>query len=289
VVTTFKQLDSPQPPAWHARFVRRNTTSTQLRAPNRSLLHKRARYYDVVSGEFISRDPLDYVDGMSQYRGYFVPKSVDPEGSITVIPLLKRLGNLSCTTFGAIVWDFRIDKKEHCEGYIIQEVRVNIRCKDCNKCCCKNRYKSAEKFTYWEAWKVDKDKAYHNKWDKFRINGTKYTDQAFFNPFRKSCGSVQQRAEIRFYCKDKTGDLSKDKNWKRGVGYKTRCGGVRNRITTGELLGTEKDARPAFWDVIAMDEGPAFRNFYDSWKCCGAGCKESHRAWGSPTAGAKDF
>ena len=40
----------------------------------------RARYYDTATGEFISRDPLEYVDGMSLYRGYFVPGATDPSG-----------------------------------------------------------------------------------------------------------------------------------------------------------------------------------------------------------------
>ena len=45
------------------------------------LMHFRARYYDPGTGEFISRDPLEYVDGMSQYRGYFVPNGVDSYGT----------------------------------------------------------------------------------------------------------------------------------------------------------------------------------------------------------------
>ena len=44
------------------------------------LLYFRARYYDPQTGEFISRDPLEYVDGMSQYRAYFVPGATDPFG-----------------------------------------------------------------------------------------------------------------------------------------------------------------------------------------------------------------
>ena len=43
-------------------------------------MYFRARYYDPATGEFISRDPLGYVDGMSLYRGYFVPGGVDPSG-----------------------------------------------------------------------------------------------------------------------------------------------------------------------------------------------------------------
>ena len=44
-------------------------------------MYFRARYYSPQLGQFISRDPLGYVDGMSQYRGYFVPGTVDPFGN----------------------------------------------------------------------------------------------------------------------------------------------------------------------------------------------------------------
>ncbi len=44
------------------------------------LLFMRARYYDPLSGEFTSPDPLEYVDGMSLFRGYFVSGRVDPWG-----------------------------------------------------------------------------------------------------------------------------------------------------------------------------------------------------------------
>jgi hypothetical protein len=43
-------------------------------------MYYRARYYDTAVGEFISPDPLEYVDGMSQYRAYFVPGATDPLG-----------------------------------------------------------------------------------------------------------------------------------------------------------------------------------------------------------------
>ena len=52
-------------------------------------MYFRARYYNAQLGQFISRDPLGYVDGMSQYRGYFVPGGVDPEGTVSVRKKVK--------------------------------------------------------------------------------------------------------------------------------------------------------------------------------------------------------
>ena len=40
----------------------------------------RARYYDSDMGRFLRRDPLEYVDGRSLYRAYFVPTRLDPTG-----------------------------------------------------------------------------------------------------------------------------------------------------------------------------------------------------------------
>ena len=45
-------------------------------------MYFRARYYSPQLGQFISRDPLGYVDGMSQYRAYFVPGGMDPSGEV---------------------------------------------------------------------------------------------------------------------------------------------------------------------------------------------------------------
>jgi hypothetical protein len=50
---------------------------------NRLLSYFRARYYDPSTGEFTSPDPLEYVDGMSLYRGYFLLGSLDPQGKMS--------------------------------------------------------------------------------------------------------------------------------------------------------------------------------------------------------------
>jgi hypothetical protein len=44
-----------------------------------------ARYYDFAIGEFLSRDPLEFIDGMSMYRAYFGSRGLDPYGRSTVL------------------------------------------------------------------------------------------------------------------------------------------------------------------------------------------------------------
>ena len=80
-VLTTQKIESVTKWTWSGtRFVRESPSEKQAAAPNRLQLYKRARYYDPTTGEFISRDPLGYVDGMSLYRGYFVPGGMDPWG-----------------------------------------------------------------------------------------------------------------------------------------------------------------------------------------------------------------
>jgi RHS repeat-associated protein len=44
------------------------------------LWYFRARYYSGSLGRFVSRDPLEYIDGMGLYAGYFMPNNTDPYG-----------------------------------------------------------------------------------------------------------------------------------------------------------------------------------------------------------------
>jgi len=45
------------------------------------LMYFRARYYNPLTGEFLSRDPMEFVDGMSLYRGYFGLSNMDAPGT----------------------------------------------------------------------------------------------------------------------------------------------------------------------------------------------------------------
>ena len=48
-----------------ARFVRQSPRSTHYEIQIRLQVFQRARYYDCSTNEFCSKDPLEYVDGMS--------------------------------------------------------------------------------------------------------------------------------------------------------------------------------------------------------------------------------
>lgn len=83
MVKLCKNYDLPNQPATDARFRRRTPSQTRFENQNPSLRYKRARFYSAQLGRFISRDPIGYVDGMSLYRAYFVPRAVDPWGLLT--------------------------------------------------------------------------------------------------------------------------------------------------------------------------------------------------------------
>jgi RHS repeat-associated protein len=59
--------------------------------PTRTVL--RARYYDPSTGEFTSPDPLEYVDGMSLYRGYFAFVDIDPIGRFSIRRDKNKINN----------------------------------------------------------------------------------------------------------------------------------------------------------------------------------------------------
>gem|GEM_PF-4308019 len=63
------------------------------------LMYFKNRYYSTSMGSFVTRDPLEYVDGMSMYLGYFGGQGRDPKGKFNVYyhgkvthDVLKELG-----------------------------------------------------------------------------------------------------------------------------------------------------------------------------------------------------
>ena len=75
-------VDSPKPRK------RIGESRLQLRRSRQALwlMYFRARFYDPTTGEFISQDEEEYVDGYSMYRGYFLIGYVDVGGRIAVRP-----------------------------------------------------------------------------------------------------------------------------------------------------------------------------------------------------------
>ncbi len=55
------------------------------------LHHFRARWMSGLTGRFLTRDPIGYVDGTSRYRSYIGLKKTDPTGLETVNQLIDRL------------------------------------------------------------------------------------------------------------------------------------------------------------------------------------------------------
>ena len=93
MITACKNWRAEQSPRSTARFVRQTPGKKQTARPNRLHSFYRARYYDTTTAEFTSRDPLEYVDGMSLMRGYFGISGIDPLG-------LDWLDNLANFTAG---------------------------------------------------------------------------------------------------------------------------------------------------------------------------------------------
>lgn len=51
-----------------------------------------ARYFDPEGGRFINRDPIEYIDGMNLYAGYFAQRfMIDPAGTTVKSPIVKGI------------------------------------------------------------------------------------------------------------------------------------------------------------------------------------------------------
>ena len=128
VVKLCKNLKSVPRPIRDAHLARRKPSRKQNATPNSSLLLIRARYYNSQLGQFISRDPLGYVDGMSQYRAYFAPDGWDPTGQ-DVIAVEPKGGSLKKTGCGGKIrkfhqiWAFKVSKQKE-PGWVVQKVTV---------------------------------------------------------------------------------------------------------------------------------------------------------------------
>jgi RHS repeat-associated protein len=112
----------------------------------------RARYYDSILGRFISRDPFGFVDGMSLYRGYFVPGGNDFRGTLAA-RVTEPLEAYSCNSdihwVTTVEWELGPAERD---GFIVQKVcdmGVMFDCEitECSYSTSNNEYETKEFFT----------------------------------------------------------------------------------------------------------------------------------------------
>ena len=172
----------------------------------RSLL--RARYYDPHTAEFLSPDPLEYVDGMSLFRGYFALESQDPSGEIKVINerVHKPNGEVCNGDVAGIAWDWQLDK-ERKEGWIIQRVEFSCKKCECDHCGeCNLNCEEKGPYVYFEAWRVDGGKGL----TAFpKENGDNHT----YRGFPGACLTSIRSLEARFYYGKET-KVNRRDGWK---------------------------------------------------------------------------
>jgi hypothetical protein len=262
--------------AAYARLPRENPPPPRSCSAPRSPSVQRARYYDPSTAEFTSRDPLEYVDGVSLYRGYFLPTGIDFGGRLTIKPLGQRF--LKCGKVSGIAWDFVLDVEPGCNGWIVQ--KINIKCGETTCDECSTNPANNVDITFLEAWRVTRPSRYVDRRlkddgslfnvDDFnsRVEGSYWTDISSMKPEFDSCGKKVTNGEVRFYC-DEEGKFTE--GWETGQVHidpanpNSSCG----NFSTGDLphLVIKDGNYPDFWKNNPV-EGPAFRKYEVSWQCC---------------------
>jgi len=230
----------------------------------------RARIFDPSTGRFISRDPFDSPLASTQLYAYADNnplRYVDPTGKLTVVPLHKDF-NTPCGGEAKIYWDFRLDHKEHCEGYIVQQVDIRcnfIACK--GNCECPTTSPTQPTLTFWEAWYVKKDEPLYYLRQEGKIN---YTDASIWPVPQNTCGTISAVGTIRFYSIDRTHDLGRTgmqapfSGWKIDGRYVVgNCGGYAGKLPSTD----DKKLVEFFWGFPPLES--ASRSSSNYWNCCG--------------------
>jgi hypothetical protein len=269
--------------AAYARLPRENPPPPRSCSAPRSPSVQRARYYDPSTGEFTSRDPLEYVDGMSAFRNYLSQHGRDPSGKIEITKIRRFFSDdgAGCGDSHFITWDFALSFDAPCDGYIVQKVtlrrRVDMDCVDCP-----DFVPTKPDKIWWEAWWVLES----DQLPEVRLRPTarsaqfESVDESTTEHRQGTCGVRVVTGEIRFYCKDAidgfgnigTGDLGKegeeptDPNSEWGLGSSNGVPEAGGLPTFVDPTGAGK--QPPFWRHDPV-EGPEFRGASHYWKCCG--------------------
>ncbi len=259
------------------------------------LMYFRARYYDVTTGEFTSRDPLEHVDGMSIMRGYFSLNTHDPFGELSTKEHqveFGKCGELARTTFD---WKLRNDRQY---GYIIQKITIHCVSASCSipkdpndifgvhvDCDCKDCYDqnpdAHNAFEYWEAFKVTRELVGSRMGtliegqDTWSIGSTEESDR---------CGRIRMVGQARFFPRLREEELTQ-LGWARNLSWQI-C--HFDRFTPGSLLAIEGPGPPPFWDNRnSKIEGQVDQESTLDFNCC-KHCFQ-YRRYKPPTSGVRGW
>jgi len=238
----------------------------------------RARVLASAIGRWLSRDASVATRRASAY--VYVDESpvvwTDPSGMIKVKPLTSIDDSYDCDSTPFQNYDFILEQKHDCLGYIVQ--RVEVRCEiDCSCSKCPNTSPVNSDYVFYEAWKVRKNE--DMQWQR-KLNLFPYTDQKKGLCLADCCGNLSLHGTIKFFCGEKTGDLGdfglptqdpKAAGWGPGQTYPkdaNKYPDLHKLCFVGPLKGTSYGGpEPRWW--LHPDEGPTTSSFSTYWCCCG--------------------
>ena len=235
------------------------------------ILDVRRRPYEPKIRRWCTVDPLESSDGTNRYvYAQNNPLSFsDPTGTISIVPLRDNLDVYAkCKDTAWIHWDFFLDRKAPCKGYLIQKITITCDIVNC-PCSAPSRPPGLPPpaATYYEIWPVSKDEVLTDY--RFPPTNSTYTDASTIPALNNTCGYFIMEGEVRFYCENAADD-PRPPNKRVGTGpvQKTTnitvsaCG---QQVTSGGLSGSTKP--PGVWQHDPL-EGPASRYHGRLWACC---------------------
>ena len=221
--------------------------STKYQDDETGLLFYGYRYYQLGTGHWSSRDPLEEQAGMNLYECVHNNPicSIDPDGQLTVTSpgtiVSKKCGGAAFTLF------YFTPNPGHVAGFIVQQ--IDFRCQ-LNNCPCQNCPNSSSVIptkTFWEAFPVSQTTIRAEDIDTMQFPAN-------------TCGSVSKVGTIKFF------SLAQTTSDPPGLWPVNKTYGTGNCIADpGGLHST--DVKPNWWDNPPL-EGSATRWTSGIWNCC---------------------
>ena len=243
--------------------------STKSQDATTGLYYYGYRYYDPVTGRWLTRDPISERGGMNVYG--FVEN--DCSNEVDVLGLIKVLKKLKLQLCGAFELKLRFnltnDTVAEKPGYFVQRVTRKKRVYDCDS----GDLIHQEDDVYFEAWYIPEG---HN-YDTVTLNEKnpdQTSDEWFSVSHLDTCGSLSLSGELRFYYKDITGNLG-DPGADPPVppDPDTGFGGI-NQVPGSGILPSMRSAPfvgidPDFWkDPPSQNKQPVKTELDLGWNCC---------------------